>query len=301
MRKIAAPMPAAAAVSAASRPAMSQGDATDRPKAVPIASSTNDSAAAEKAPAKMAPHDTVGILDLIETSSITKSARAVGSWIAIGVSKVCWGLQREQAGAHVIAHASTIGAMSFDTASHDHPNLGVPPANVCGLSLFPFRRQGDPPHVAVEPGWRVTVERHMNRTALAFGIGASLILAAGTANAAGSCGAEVAELQQKLGMEQGANATIGATDPGVQQPSPTASADTSSTTTTSPSSDQVANTDNSANATIGATDPGVQQPAPEANATTGASTATTTDGSSTTTADNSGANATIRPTDPGVP
>jgi hypothetical protein len=41
-----------------------------------------------------------------------------------------------------------------------------------------------------------------------------MILAAGTANAAGSWGAEVAELQQKLGMDQGANATIGATDPG---------------------------------------------------------------------------------------
>jgi len=58
----------------------------------------------------------------------------------------------------------------------------------------------------------------MNKTALAFGIGASLILAAGTASAAGSCGAQVAELQQKIGLEQGANATIGATDPGVQQP-----------------------------------------------------------------------------------
>jgi hypothetical protein len=141
----------------------------------------------------------------------------------------------------------------------------------------------------------------MNRTALAFGIGASLILAAGTANAAGSCGAEVAELQQKIGMEQGANATIGATDPGVQQPSPTASADTSTSTTTSPTSDQVANTDNSANATIGAADPGVQQPAPEANASadTSTSTTTTTDGS-TTTADNTGANATIGATDPGV-
>jgi hypothetical protein len=140
----------------------------------------------------------------------------------------------------------------------------------------------------------------MNKTALAFGIGASLILAAGTANAAGSCGAEVAELQQKLGMDQGANATIGATDPGVQQPSPSASADTSTSTTTSPTSGQVANTDNSANATIGAADPGVQQPAPEATAATGTSTTTTTDGSSTATADNTGANATIGPTDPGV-
>jgi hypothetical protein len=145
----------------------------------------------------------------------------------------------------------------------------------------------------------------MNKTALLFGVGASLILAAGTASAAGSCGAEVADLQQKLGMEDNANATIGATDPGVQQPSPTASVDTSTSTTTSPSSDQVANTDNSANATVGATDPGVQQPMPEANATTGTSTTTdtttdTTTGGSTTTADNTGANATIGPTDPGV-
>jgi hypothetical protein len=85
---------------------------------------------------------------------------------------------------------------------------------------------------------------------------------------------------------------------GVQQPSPTASADTS--TTTSPTSDQVAESNSGANATIGATDPGVQQPAPEANATTGTSTTTTTDGSSTTTADNTGANATIGATDPGV-
>ncbi len=138
----------------------------------------------------------------------------------------------------------------------------------------------------------------MNKTALLFGVGASLILAAGTASAAGSCGAEVAALQQKLGMEDSANATIGATDPGVQQPAPSASVDTSTSTTTSPTNDQVANTDNSANATIGAADPGVQQPAPEANADTGTSTTTTTDGSSTT-ADNS-ANATIGATDPGV-
>ena len=138
----------------------------------------------------------------------------------------------------------------------------------------------------------------MNKTAFAFGIGASLILAAGTASAAGSCGAEVATLQQQLGHQDTANATIGATDPGVQQPSPTASADTS--TTTSPTSDQVAESNSGANATIGATDPGVQQPAPEANATTGTSTTTTTDGSSTTTADNTGANATIGATDPGV-
>ena len=77
----------------------------------------------------------------------------------------------------------------------------------------------------------------MNKTALAFGIGASLILAAGTASAAGSCGAEVAALQQKIGLEQGANATIGATDPGVQQPAPEANAEANATTgtTTMPS------------------------------------------------------------------
>ena len=140
----------------------------------------------------------------------------------------------------------------------------------------------------------------MNKTAFLFGVGASLILAAGAANAAGRCGAEVADLQQKLGMEDSANATLGATDPGVQQPSPSASVDTSTCTTTAPTDDQVAESNSGANATIGATDPGVQQPAPEANATTGTSTTTTTDGSSTTTADSTGANATIGPTDPGV-
>jgi hypothetical protein len=139
----------------------------------------------------------------------------------------------------------------------------------------------------------------MNKTALLFGVGASLILAAGTASAAGTCGAEVADLQQKLGLQDSANATVGATDPGVQQPAPSASVDTSTSTTTSPTDDQIANTNNDANATIGATDPGVQQPAPEANASTGTSTTTTTDGS-TTTADDTGANATIGATDPGV-
>jgi hypothetical protein len=92
----------------------------------------------------------------------------------------------------------------------------------------------------------------MNKTALLFGVGASLILAAGAANAAGSCGAEVADLQQQLGAQDTASTTTGPTD------------------------DQIA-TDNDANATIGTTDPGVQQPMPEANATTGTSTTTTTD------------------------
>ncbi len=145
-------------------------------------------------------------------------------------------------------------------------------------------------------------EKFMTRkTALAFGIGASLMLAAGAANAAGTCGAEVTALQQQLGQQSSTNATIGATDPGVQQPAGSAAIDSS--TTTSPSSDQVATSNSGANATIGATDPGVQQPAPEANAGTGASSSTTTDtnnGSSVTTADNTGANATIGATDPGV-
>jgi len=139
------------------------------------------------------------------------------------------------------------------------------------------------------------------RAALAIGIGTSLVLAASAANAAGPCATEVQALQQQLGMEQGANARTGPADPGVQQPSPSASVDTGTATTMD--NDQIA-ADNDANATIGATDPGVQQPAPEANATTGTSTdsttSTTTDGSSVTSADNTGANATIGPTDPGV-
>ena len=138
--------------------------------------------------------------------------------------------------------------------------------------MFSHQRQGEPPYVAVVPGWRVTVEKRiMKKTALLFGVGASLILAAGAANAAGSCGAEVADLQQKLGTEDSANATIGATDPGVQQPDPGASTEptdlsssssTSTTTTTDTNNgSSVTTADNTgANATIGATDPGVQQP-----------------------------------------
>jgi hypothetical protein len=140
------------------------------------------------------------------------------------------------------------------------------------------------------------------------------MLAAGAASA-GTCGADVAALQQQLGLQQGANATIGATYPGVQQPSPSpsvdsgpsvdssASVDSGAGAATTMDSDQVANSNSGANATVGASDPGVQQPAPEANATTGANTGTSTDtnnGSSVTTADNTGANATIGATDPGV-
>jgi hypothetical protein len=156
------------------------------------------------------------------------------------------------------------------------------------------------------------------KTALAFGIGASLILAAGTASA--DCATEVQALQQQLGMTDTTNATIGASDPGVQQPDPGASTDmsaTDSTTTdtTTGGSSVTAAGDNDANATIGATDPGVQQPDPSASAdmssstTTGTSTTTTdttttdaanADGSSVTTEDTTGANATIGATDPGV-
>jgi hypothetical protein len=185
---------------------------------------------------------------------------------------------------------SALPALSIRRFVRRLPNLGGLPANVCGFSMFPIRRQAESPHVTVKPSWRTASGEVHEQDNTRIGIGASLILAAGSASAAGSCGAEVATLQQKLGHQDSANATIGATDPGVQQPSPTASADTS--TTTSSTSDQVAESNSGANATIGATDPGVQQPAPEATATTGTSTTTTTDGSSTATADDTGANAT---------
>ncbi len=161
------------------------------------------------------------------------------------------------------------------------------------------------------------------KTALAFGIGASLILAAGTASA--DCATEVQALQQQLGMTDTTNATIGASDPGVQQPDPGAApdmsaADSTTTDTTTGGSSVTAEEDNDANATIGATDPGVQQPDPGASTdmssstTTGTSTTTTdttttdttttdaanADGSSVTTEDTTGANATIGATDPGV-
>jgi hypothetical protein len=158
------------------------------------------------------------------------------------------------------------------------------------------------------------------KTALAFGIGASLILAAGTASA--DCATDVQALQQQLGMTDTTNATIGASDPGVQQPDPGAStdmsaADSTTTDTTTGGSSVTAEEDNDANATIGATDPGVQQPDPGASTeptdlSSSSSTSTTTttdtttteaadaDGSSVTTEDTTGANATIGATDPGV-
>jgi len=158
----------------------------------------------------------------------------------------------------------------------DHIKLRALPSTFAASRCFPISARTSLPHVAVEPGWRVIGREAYEQDSTRIRDRRHPRIAAGTASAAGSCGAQVAELQQKIGLEQGANATVGATDPGVQQPSPTASADSSTSTTTSPTSDQVANTDNSANATIGATDPGVQQPAPEANAEANATTGTTT-------------------------
>jgi hypothetical protein len=138
----------------------------------------------------------------------------------------------------------------------------------------------------------------MDKRALAIGIGASLILAAGTANA-GTCTTEIQALQSQLGSSDTANATTEPNNTGVQQPSPTANATTGTGVTVD--TDSSASTDNNANATIGANGAGVQQPSPSANATTGTSTGTTMDSDTTATADaNSGANATIGATDPGV-
>ena len=141
------------------------------------------------------------------------------------------------------------------------------------------------------------------KTALAFGIGASLILAAGTASA--DCATDVQALQEQLGMTDTTNATIGPSDPGVQQPDPGASTDMSaadSTTmdTTTDGSSVTAGEDNDANATIGATDPGVQQPDPGAPTDLSSTTTDTTTDGSVTTEDDAGANATIGATDPGV-
>ena len=136
----------------------------------------------------------------------------------------------------------------------------------------------------------------MDKRALALGIGASLILAAGTANA-GTCTTEIQALQAQLGSSDTANATTGPSDPGVQQPSPSANATGTGVTVDTNTS---ASTDNNANATIGANGAGVQQPSPTADATTGTGNGTTMDSDTATADANSGANATIGATDPGV-
>ena len=123
------------------------------------------------------------------------------------------------------------------------------------------------------------------KAALAFGIGASLLLAAGAANAAGTCATEVQALQQQLGATESPNATIGPTSPGTQQPAPQANSTTGSSSSTM-NNDQVASQSG-------------------ANATTGTHTTVPTgssndNGSSVTSQDNTGANATIGPTSPGV-
>ena len=116
------------------------------------------------------------------------------------------------------------------------------------------------------------------KAAFAFGIGASLLMAAGTASAASNCGTEVQSLQQQLGMEQGANSKTGPNDTGVQQPSPSASVDsgTSAGTATDLSGNTTADS-SGANSKAGPNDTGVQQPQPEANATgsTGSGSTTT--------------------------
>ena len=145
------------------------------------------------------------------------------------------------------------------------------------------------------------------KTALALGIGASLILAAGTASA--NCATEVRALQEQLGAIDTPNARTGPSDTGVQQPDPSAPVDMSATdsTTMSPTTDEMATQHGGANATIGPTDPGVQQPDPSAptdlsaaDSTTTGTTMDTNDGSSVATQDTTGANATIGPSDPGV-
>lgn len=137
----------------------------------------------------------------------------------------------------------------------------------------------------------------MDKRALVIGIGASLVLAAGTASA-GTCTTEIQALQSQLGSSDTANATTGPSDPGVQQPSPGANATTGTGVTVD--TDSSASTDNNANATIGANGAGVQQPSPTADATTGTGTGTTMDSDTATADANGGANATIGATDPGV-
>jgi hypothetical protein len=120
------------------------------------------------------------------------------------------------------------------------------------------------------------------KTALAFGIGAGLILAGGTASA--DCLTEVQALQEQLNTADRPNARTGPSDPGVQQPDPSAPIDTSGISqqqsiTTAPTdmsgtgeTTTGMNTDpddgssvdiperEGNNATIGPSDPGVQQP-----------------------------------------
>lgn len=82
----------------------------------------------------------------------------------------------------------------------------------------------------------------MNKTALLLGVGASLLLAAGAANA-GTCTTEIQALQAQMG---------------VQSPAP--SSDLSSDSTTTMDSDTTATADSDADATAGAADPSVEQP-----------------------------------------
>jgi hypothetical protein len=144
------------------------------------------------------------------------------------------------------------------------------------------------------------------KTALAFGIGASLILAAGTASA--DCATEVQALQDQFNTAADSpNARTGPSETGVQQPDPGTSVDMSESTTTSPATSEEVPPHRGANATIGPTNPGVQQPdpgAPTDMSATGSTITDTTpdpnDGSSVAIPEREGTNATIGPTDPGV-
>lgn len=123
------------------------------------------------------------------------------------------------------------------------------------------------------------------KTALAFGIGASLILAAGTASA--DCATEVQALQGQFNTADNPNARTGPGDTGVQQPDPGTSVDMSESTTTSP--------------TTGET----QQPYPDTSTDMSATDDTVTgttpsDGGNNWPTERKGNNATIGPTDPGV-
>lgn len=104
----------------------------------------------------------------------------------------------------------------------------------------------------------------MNKTALLLGVGASLLLAAGAANA-GTCTTEIQALQAQMG---------------VQSPAP--GSDLSSDSTTTMDSDTTATADSDADTGAGAAEPSVEQPDASGGATVQNDSGTgTTDGSGT--------------------
>ena len=116
----------------------------------------------------------------------------------------------------------------------------------------------------------------MNKTALAIGLGTSLLFTAGAANA-GTCTTVIQQLQQSLGMDTSSSTSTQA-QAGVQQPSPIgAPIDLS---TGQPSTDATAST--TANAADPSGKSGVQQPDPGAEADANASAAAQAPATSTT-------------------